>query len=211
MVLPPSYFDNIANAPDVPSCAGTSGPMKGFNVNYKAMQQSYNDLRNTTGCLPDSIQYAAEITGLQQEIYTLVDQKAREKTKFDAYIGTVEILQNARGPFDTYMAELNKEEEDLKKEYIQLQQNIRAGRRRFLDNDPQGGVTSILGLQTADDKILLVFWICFMAGIIMAQILLFKHYGGVLQYLSLQQKVTIFLVVLIVCVAVAQYFIRTFG
>jgi hypothetical protein len=209
--LPPSYFDRIQNAPQVATCADSSGPMKGFNVNYTKLQKSYNDLRSEAGCLPDNLKYAKEIDGLQQEINLLVDQKATQKTKFDAYIGTVEILQNARGPFDTYMAELIKEEEDLKKEYIQLQQGIRAGRRRFLDSDPQGGVTSVLGLQTADDKILLAFWICFAVAIILVEIVLLKVYGGALQYLNLQQKVTIFIVVLAICMGIAQYFIRTYG
>ena len=109
------------------------------------------------------------------------------------------------------MAEMIKDEEDLLKEYIQLQLGILEGRRRFLDNDPQGGVTSVLGLQTADDKILLAFWICFVVGIILVQIVLFNVYGGALQYLNLQQKVTIFLVVLAISMGIAQYFIRTYG
>jgi hypothetical protein len=207
-----SYYDSIVGAPLAPGatesqCAGPSGRLFDFESNYTKLKQSYTSIRGSQ-CVSDSLKYAEEVDAVVGDITRLTDDKETEKTKFEAYVGTVEILQNARGPFDTYMAELIQEETDLNKEYIQLQQGIRAGRRRFLDAGPQDGVTSIVGLQTADDKILLVFWICFGMGILLMGIVLLKHDGGVL---NIQQKITILLVGLALSMGIAHYFIRTFG
>lgn len=57
------------------------------------------------------------------------------------------------------MAELTAQKKVQETEKQNLEQSIRAHRRRFLDNDPQEGTPAILGLRTSDDKVLLFFWI----------------------------------------------------
>lgn len=210
-----SYYDKINTAALAPGateaqCSGPTGSKFGFNRAYADLKTSYNTLRDSS-CLTPEVRYAEEINTASQELNLIQSSLDTEKAKFTAYLGTLDTLQHARGPFDTYMRELNAEEKALTAEHIKLQQQIRAGRRRFLDNEPQGGVTSVLGFQTADDKVLLTFWICFAVGVMAIEVILMKYFGDVLQLLSLQQKIAIFLGVLAVCMGVAQYFIRTYA
>lgn len=210
-----SYYEKINAAVLAPGateaqCSGPTGSKFGFNRAYADLKTSYNTLRESQ-CLTPEVRYAEEIDTAAQELNQIKSNLDTEKAKFTAYLSTLDTLQHARGPFDTYMRELDAEEKALTAEHIKLQQKIRAGRRRFLDNDPQGGVTSVLGLQTADDKILLAFWICFAVGIMAIEVILMKYYGSILQFLSLQQKIALFLGVLAVCMGIAQYFIRTYA
>lgn len=210
-----SYYDKINTAALAPGatetqCAGPTGSKFGFNRAYADLKTSYNTLRESQ-CLTPEVRFAEEIDRDTQILNQIQSDLDTEKAKFTAYLSTLDTLQHARGPFDTYMRELDAEEKALAAEHIKLQQQIRAGRRRFLDNDPQGGVTSVLGLQTADDKILLAFWICFAVGVMAIQVILMKYFGDVLQLLSLQQKIAIFLGVLAVSMGIAQYFIRTYA
>ncbi len=78
--------------------------------------------------------------------------KTLEDTHFMATYGS-------QGPTSSYIAELTEKKEKYVKEIDSLERDIRANRRRFLDNNPQEGVSSILGLRTSDDKILLGFWL----------------------------------------------------
>ena len=192
-------------------------PKNQYDTAYSDLNTKLDALKTTSGCLSNTAKYAQEI-----EIYltdptnedskaNLVQKYDKAKSIFASYLESVGVLQTARGPFDTYMRDLEAKEAELNAEYIKIQQGIRAGRRRFLDSDPQSGVTSVLGLQTADDKVLLAFWICFAAGILVLEFFLLKQYGGVLQLVSTQQKIAIFLAVLALCMGIAQLFIRMYA
>ncbi len=192
------------------TCSGPSGPKFGYNTNFDATNESLNKLRKSE-CLSEGAKYAEELEREMGEKGTLVDEYTKQNELFGSYIEAVGVLQSAKGPFDTYIKELETEQKSLETEYTKLQQKIRAGRRRFMDNDPQGGVKSVLGLQTADNKILLAFWICFTVAILAGEVLLMRKYGDVLQFLTLQQKVAVFIVVLALCMGIAHYFIRTYA
>lgn len=206
-----SFYQTVRDYTTPPDKETTcSAPKLSYNTNYDATNKSLQTLRKTD-CLSEETKYAEELEIQLGEKTALVDNYTKQKELFNSYIEAVGVLQTAKGPFDTYMKELETEQTTLESEYTAIQQKIRAGRRRFLDNDPQGGVKSVLGLQTADDKVLLAFWICFVVGIMAVQILIMRKYGEVLQILSLQQKVAVFLVGLVLSMAIAHYFIRTYA
>jgi len=57
-------------------------------------------------------------------------------------------------------SELTEEERTAQKESQELNNEIRTYRRDFLDSQPENGVPwHVLGLQTADDKAMLAFWV----------------------------------------------------
>jgi hypothetical protein len=206
-----SFYQTVRDYTTPPDKETTcSGPKLTYNNNYDATNTSLNQLRQTD-CLSEDTKYAEELEREMAEKTTLVDAYTKQNDLFTSYIDAVRVLQSAKGPFDTYMSELDTEQKTLESEYTSLQQKIRAGRRRFIDSEPQSGVKSVLGLQTADDKVLLAFWICFAVGIIAVEILIMRKYGDILQILTLQQKVAVFLVVLALCMGIAHYFIRTYA
>jgi hypothetical protein len=206
-----SFYQTVRDYTTPPDKETTcSGPKLTYNNNYDATNTSLNQLRQTD-CLSEDTKYAEELEREMAEKTTLVDAYTKQNDLFTSYIDAVKVLQSAKGPFDTYMSELDTEQKTLESEYTSLQQKIRAGRRRFIDSEPQSGVKSVLGLQTADDKVLLAFWICFAVGIIAVEILIMRKYGDILQILTLQQKVAVFLVVLALCMGIAHYFIRTYA
>ncbi len=187
-----------------------------YNTAFNSTNASLTSLKQST-CLADGIKYAEEIEREGGERDALVAEYTKQKTIFDSYLQSVGVLQNARGPFDTYMEDLNSQQAALTTELMDMEQRIRAGRRRFLDAEPQSGGTSFfglglgLGLGTTDDKVLLVFWICFILGILSGALVFLVVYGDSLELLTFQQKATVLVGLLLFCMGVAFYFIRTYA
>ena len=111
-------------------------------------------------------------------------------------------------PILSYGNELNEEKKKLEDESYSLQQSIRAGRRRFMDNGPQEGIASILGLQTRDDKVLLIFWISYIVGVSAIVVALTVVYG---RSLSSQQKIGFGFSAILIAVIVAYLAILRFA
>jgi hypothetical protein len=188
-----------------------------YNDAYTVTNTKLTSYKQSDCIKSDTVKYAEEINtqlydaSLPDSKLNLVNEYSQAKAIFDSYRDSVGVLQNARGPFDTYMQELETEEDTLNAEYIKIQQSLRSGRRRFMDADPQAGVTSILGLQTTDDKVLLAFWVCFAAGILALEFLILRKYGDLLQFTNIQQKIAAVLVTLGLCMGIAHLFIRKFA
>ena len=184
--------------------------------NKSSYNTKFNDTKNalTTlkqgACLADDVRYSEDLERELGEKEALVTRFEKQKAIFDSYLESVGVLQNAKGPIDTFMNDLSSQQSALESEQYALQQKLRAGRRRFMDAEPQTG-TSILGLQTSDDKILLVFWICFIVGIAVAAAVFLVTYGESLNLLTPQQKVTVFLAVMLFCMGFAFVFIRWYA
>jgi hypothetical protein len=90
----------------------------------------------------------------QQAQFSELDQsiKSRFKTSNDL-VESIHLLKQ----FD---AELKDQKSAAEKESVGLINNERAYRRDFLDTQPEEGVPwHVVGLQTADDKAMLAFWI----------------------------------------------------
>lgn len=75
-----------------------------------------------------------------------------------------------------YFNELKGKKEKYDKETQELERNIRANRRRFLDNSPQEGVPAILMQRTSDDKTLLFFWTVLFGFLTMAIFIGLSYY-----------------------------------
>lgn len=87
----------------------------------------------------------------------------------------------------------------------------RRERRAFLDNDPQGGTGGAPGVRTADDRVLLAFWITYGAAVIAGTIFLLNVYGVQLNATDLRSKATITAIVAATAYGIAYYFISYFG
>jgi|LauGreDrversion4_2_1035121.scaffolds.fasta_scaffold340184_2 hypothetical protein len=147
-------------------------------------------------------------TDIRNTLQTKLDA---QKAIFDNLVDATNISQNATGPIDAYVQELDSQFNTLKEENYTLQQGIRAGRRRFLDDDPQRKVANVLGLQTSDDKVLLAFWICFVVGLIAVYSVVLYMYGDALNLQTGQQKVGVFVVMILLSVGTAYYFIYKYA
>jgi hypothetical protein len=181
-----------------------------YNTSFNDTKNNLNVLKDST-CLSDDVKFAEDLERELREKEALVARFEKQKAIFDSYIESVGVLQNAKGPIDTFMQDLESQQSALTAEQYALQQKIRAGRRRFLDAEPQAGTTSILGLQTTDDKILLAFWICFLTGISVATAIFLLKYGESMNLLTPQQKITVFLGFLLACGGLAFFFIRRYA
>jgi hypothetical protein len=107
---------------------------------------------------------AANVNSGSSAIYMddLNNKQRDYETKVDVLKNLQSALQTSRqfnGPLSVYMEDLDAQIAALEKEKYEIHRNERVGRRRFLDDDPQGGVSGILGIRTTDDKVLLTFWI----------------------------------------------------
>lgn len=140
------------------------------------LQKKQNDVDT---CDPQGAQ-ARKTQAAIKENQTFVDKNRQElaqaTTEFHRQMTIVRQIAAATEPLDEYMIALKKELAQLTKENEQLERKERANRRRFLDNDPQGGVGGAPGVRTQDDKVLLAFWICYGAALIAGMILITKMF-----------------------------------
>lgn len=197
----------------LPADSSCSATKMSFNTKFGDAKLELDKLRNDTSptCLPNNVKFKEQIASLSNERAALVESYTKALDVFDTFVDSVDVLQNARGPIDIFMEDLKNEQIELEKEQYELQQKIRAGRRRFLDSDPQGGVQSILGLQTADDKILLAFWVCFILGIASVFLAFVLKYGENLEITNTLQKSTALVVLILVSIGIAHFFIRNYA
>ena len=100
----------------------------------------------------------------------------RATTEFNRQLTIVRQIAAATEPLDEYMSTLKKDLAHLNKENEQLERKERANRRRFLDNDPQGGVGGAPAVRTKDDRVLLAFWICYGAALSAVMIIVTKMF-----------------------------------
>jgi hypothetical protein len=181
-----------------------------YNTRFRDTNTQLDLLRNSN-CLANDTKYAEELERNAQEKDALLTEYNQQKEIFGSYMDSVDVLQNARGPFDTYMAEMKAEMEALTTENYELQQSIRAGRRRFMDAQPQSGVASFLGLKTSDNRVLLIFWVTFVTAIVALTILLLLQFGEALGIESTKQKIAVIVGTVGITAAVAYIIIRQFA
>ena len=119
--------------------------------------------KKVDGCDP-SVKVARETAKWTKEIQTFVNS---QNSQFQNT--TAQVQQNYKSATDLtesirllkeFDSELKTEEHTAQKESQELNNDVRKYRRDFLDNQPEQGVPwHHLGLQTADDKAMLAFWI----------------------------------------------------
>lgn len=84
---------------------------------------------------------------------------------FNSKIADADSLVKAIGPLESYKEEMKNELAELHAKEKKYTHEERFFRRNFLDNKPQEGVSVFAFQHTADDKVLLAFWICFLVGV----------------------------------------------
>jgi hypothetical protein len=112
--------------------------------------------------------------------------------------------------------QLYKELEENEKIYAGLTGNLselerleRRERRRFLDNDPQSGVSAIFGIRTQDDKILLSYYVLMGFTLISLCFFIFEKYGAVLGIRNLKQKIYTTAIMLAIAYGISYYVVTT--
>ena len=104
-----------------------------------------------------------------------------EKTK-ELYNRVLDVFN----PIRQYISKLKNEIDSMENKVKDYDQSELAKRRKFLDEDPQSGVSGLPGLRTYDDKILLAFIIIFGIFLLSLSILALQRFGN---QLPMQQKI----------------------
>jgi hypothetical protein len=115
----------------------------------------------------------------------------------------MEKIKNAEIISKEYIEKLRKEHKSIESETTEMDHIERRYRRKFLDTGPQDGVPPhVLGFQTSDDMIMLLFWISFLFVLSIA-----VYYGSAYYNLSITAIVMAFAVPL----GAAYYCITIYG
>ena len=83
---------------------------------------------------------------------------------------------------EKYKKEIEKKEADISNQYMINKEKAFTERRRFLDSNPQEGVSGIGWLASVDEQILAVFWLSYLLFIISSIVMFMINYGE--QYLG---------------------------
>lgn len=119
-------------------------------------KQTYNDLNPTAELAVRQSQEARDAEQFRIDVLAKLNPMV---LRIEESIANIDKVVDSHTSLSTQLQELAVEKEKMDKENKELEQSIRAHRRRFLDNDPQEGTSSILGFKTSDDKVLLFFWL----------------------------------------------------
>lgn len=147
-----------------------------------------------------------------RENQNYVDQKRSELekalTEFNTQRSIVRKLSEATEPLKQYVNVLESEVESMDTKKRKLENAERTSRRLFLDNDPQSGVNGFLGIRTSDDKIVLMFWICYFLAIVVVTAVLMNMFGT---QITMKNQLIIGTGIVFLSWFIAYYCITIFG
>ena len=129
--------------------------------------------------------------------------------EFNSKIEDADSLIKAIGPLESYNKEMDDEIKALREKEKKFLHEERYFRRTFLDNSPQEGVAGIVFQHTTDDKVLLLFWVCYLVGISSLVAVGMNVYGSQLGGQSTQIQTGVGIV--LVAWGFAYYCITKFG
>ncbi len=118
-------------------------------------------------------------------------------------------LANATEPLQQYNESLDREVKRMGIKDKELTNEERSLRRDFLDDTPQDGVSGFLGIRTSDDKILLLFWICYGIALVVVIKIILNMFEA--QVGDTKQQLKIGGTAFVVCYGIAYYCITKFG
>ena len=139
------------------------------------------------------------------EMAIFIREKTLEFNSIDLKrpLEVMEKIKNAEIISREYIEKLRKEHASVESETTELDQTERRYRRKFLDTGPQDGVPPhVLGFQTSDDMIMLLFWISSLFVLSVT-----AYYG----YMHYNLSVTAIVMAFIVPMGVAYYCITMYG
>lgn len=117
-------------------------------------------------------------------------------------------IYDTSSALSAYVSEVQKDADELEARQKKLKDVERMHRRRFMDSDPQDGVSGFLGIRTTDDKILFAFWICYGVALISILLFVFRTFGA---NMDAKTKKTISAVTLIGGYLIAYTFIINYA
>ena len=209
-VLPAAINFVQAQNPPTPDPAAVCAANKITLTNLKKQESQTSDAvdscdpsvkiaRLTTQYIKENSEYVqqqrADFDRLHQSI------QSRFKTSSDL-VESIHLLKQ----FDS---ELKLEYATAEKESVELEHKERTYRRDFLDNQPEEGVPwHVVGLQTADDKAMLTFWICMAVFLTLLAFMYIRTYrAGV----GLLYNVGVGLGIVLAPMALSWYLIMYYG
>ena len=178
------------------------------NAKRVEIGQLRNDVTNKQNELDKCFPSEAETRTVDKYIAdtaVFLNEKRAEFNSIDLKrpLEIMEKMKNADSISKEYIGKLRTEYAGLEAETAELDHTERRYRRKFLDTNPQDGVPPhVLGFQTSDDMIMLVFWISSLFVLSVA-----TYYGRMHYNLSITASVMLFIVPL----GAAYYCITMYG
>lgn len=215
--LPPAWQQIQQQAKQVPPSAPALGPLL-CDVKKTELNTLKRDVdkkqTEVDSCSPEE-KRRRKREALTNEFQAFRDKRKDEFQKelemFDKYLQMAKNAQVAQKPLEEYSQELQTELQKEQTELVKYERDVRAGRRRFLDNDPQEQVSNVLGIYTTDDKILLAFWILYLILIAVGTFVLIALYGETLGLDTMGKKVGTYGFMIMACYGIAYFFIYKFA
>jgi len=176
--------------------------------NLKKQQEDFDKLvpdeltqKKTQEALQEFTKYK-ETKILQYEVEKKLFDQTLEQVRVAAESPTIEIAKR-------YEHKIKNTAKEVYGEYEYNKEKALMERRRFLDADPQEGVSGIGWFQSVDQQVLIVFWITYILFISTGIVLLLQAYG--LQYLgTIKNMVTTGVLVFTCLVFFAHKFLTYF-
>jgi hypothetical protein len=198
----------------IPATSGSSA-CSVYQVDLNDLKRKVTDKQTQIDqCSPDMARQRRQ-TDLQSTFDTFWAQKQRdfalETKEFEKYMTILGNGVRSLTPMTNYKDELEKDLNTQQHEIKQYEQGIRAGRRRFLDNHPQEVVSSMFGIHTTDDKIMLTFWISYLLLIVILTFVLVSTYSETLGLDTTGKRIAFDLFLIGTCYGIAYFFISKFA
>jgi hypothetical protein len=155
-------------------------------------------------CFPDE-RDARIIAKYIAEMAIFIREKTLEFNSIDLKrpLQVMEKIKNAEIISREYIEKLRKEHKSVESETTEMDHIERRYRRKFLDTGPQDGVPlHVLGFQTSDDMIMLLFWISYLFVLSLA-----VYYG----YAYYNLSITAIVMAFAVPIGTAYYCITMYG
>lgn len=140
--------------------------------------------------------------------YKTATNKAAESLEgvFNSRLAAVDKLAVAHGELRANLSDLTAQYDAMDKKNRDLDQAARTQRRLFLDDDPQSGVGGAPGVRTRDDRVLLAFWINYVAALMAVAIFYCLRRGS-----SRMETALTTVVVVGVGYLIAYYFVASYA
>ena len=140
--------------------------------------------------------------------YKTATNKATESLEavFNTRLAAIDKLAVAHSELRANLADLTAQYNAMDKKNRDLDQAARAQRRLFLDDDPQSGVGGAPGVRTRDDRVLLAFWINYVAALVAVAIFFCWKRGS-----SRMETALTTVVVVGVGYLIAYYFVASYA
>lgn len=188
----------------------------GINSRCVAKQVQFNQLQRDVQRKKREVETCNPQQTLQRKlrekrilIRKFLNQKRNErditKKEFNENVVIADGLVKSAVHLNNQLVDLEKQLGSTRMHAEELEKQERTERRRFLDNDPQTGVSGLLSVRTKDDKILFAYYVSMGILVAAATMYLLQIYGPSINVTSFKQKLSIVLAALVVTYGISYY------